>query len=115
MIRAYGDGGFRIAEERFEGTVLIPPDGVSTPVLTTLGDIGAALAGDIIALTPRPEILLIGTGASPAALPLNDPIRAQLRAAGIAVEVMATGPACRTFNVLLGEGRRIAAVLLPVA
>ena len=114
VIRGYGDGGFRIAEERFEGTVLIHADGVSTPAVRNLGDIGPALAADIIALAPRPEILLIGTGASPVTHPLSDPVRVQLRAAGIAIEIMATGPACRTFNVLLGEGRRIAAVLLPV-
>lgn len=46
--------------------------------------------------------------------PLDRDLRAALEAAGIGVEIMATPPACRTYNVLLAEGRRIGAALLPV-
>ncbi len=72
-----------------------------------LGDSAAPLA-----LTGRVDVLLIGMGDEIAALP--GPFRAALEAAGIGVEVMATPAACRTYNVLLSEGRRIAAALLPV-
>jgi uncharacterized protein len=58
------------------------------------------------------DVLLVGTGAEIAHLPAD--FRAALEAAGIGVETMNSPAAARTYNVLLGEGRRIAACLLPV-
>jgi len=58
------------------------------------------------------DVLFVGTGAETAHLPAT--LRARLEAAGLGVEAMATPPACRAYNVLLSEGRRIAAALLPV-
>ncbi len=46
--------------------------------------------------------------------PLEAGFRATLEEAGIGVEIMASGPACRTYNVLLSEGRRVGLALLPV-
>jgi uncharacterized protein len=56
------------------------------------------------------EILVLGTGARMAPLPA--PLRLALKRAGIAVEPMDTGAACRTYNVLVAEDRRVAAALL---
>jgi uncharacterized protein len=112
-IRAYGDGGFRIAGAHYTGAVLVRPDGICPLGLVDMTGFGAAFAQEIADLHPRPDLLLVGTGE--AIEPLADEARAILRNAAIAVETMATGAACRTFNVLLGEGRRVAAVLLPVA
>lgn len=113
LVRGYGDGGFRIgATRRFEGAVLVTPQGVATLDLTGLDGLNGALAAGITALDPRPDVLLAGTGTD---MKLPPPAFAEaLRQAGIALEHMATGPACRTFNVLLLDGRGIAAVLLPV-
>ena len=68
---------------------------------------------------PRPcrwsgkiDVLLVGTGREIAQVPVA--FRDALEAAGIGVEVMNSPAACRTYNVLLGEGRRIAACLTPV-
>ena len=58
------------------------------------------------------QILLLGLGRTVGAVP--DTLRGALRAAGIAIEPMDTGAACRTYNVLLGEDRRVAAALLPL-
>jgi uncharacterized protein len=58
------------------------------------------------------DVLLVGTGASLAALPAG--FRAALEATGVGLVVMATPAACRTYNMLLAEGRRIAAALLPM-
>ena len=112
VIRAYGAGGFRIATERYDGTVLVGAHGVRTLAVTTLDDIDAALARDIVGLAPPPAILLIGTGVEMTVL--EGEARDILRAAGIAVECLGTGAACRTFNVALAEGRSVAALLLPV-
>jgi uncharacterized protein len=112
-IRAYGDGGFRIAGTHYTSAVLVHRDGICRLALVDMNDFGAAFAQEIADLDPRPDLLLVGTGE--AIEPLADDARRILREAAIAVEMMATGSACRTFNLLLGEGRRVAAVLLPVA
>jgi len=111
-IRAYGDGGFRIAGKHYAGAVLVHPDGICPLGLTGPADFDEAFAQEIADLDPRPDLLLVGMGESIA--PLADDARRVLRDAAVSVEIMATGPACRTFNVLLGEGRRVAAVLLPI-
>jgi uncharacterized protein len=111
VIERYGPGGFRIAGVTFTGPVLVFPD------RTLDWDVA-----DIARLTPealRPaadhggiEILLIGTGRS--MKPVPRPVRDALRQLGITVDAMDTGAACRTYSVLLGEGRRVAAGLLPL-
>jgi uncharacterized protein len=64
------------------------------------------------ALDLKPEILLIGTGSSQRFLPAE--LLAQLNRQGIGVEVMDTAAACRTYNVLLSEDRRVVAALLMI-
>jgi uncharacterized protein len=59
------------------------------------------------------EILLLGLGRSTSAVPAA--LRIALRTAGIALEAMDTGAACRTYNVLVAEDRRVAAALIPPA
>ncbi len=104
-VDGYGPGFFRIGGKVFQGAILITP--TSTSSWAGYGDADAllALAGDI-------DVLFIGTGAETAHVPaaLRDP----LEVAGLGVEAMATPPAARTFNILLSEGRRVAAALLPV-
>ena len=56
--------------------------------------------------------MLLGTGAEPAII--HRDLRVELRALGIGLEVMGTGAACRTFNVLLAEDRAVVAALLAV-
>jgi uncharacterized protein len=65
-----------------------------------------------LSMAGRIDVLLLGMGAGIAHPPRA--FREALEAAGIGVEVMSSPAACRTYNVLLGEGRRIAAALLPV-
>jgi len=112
LVRGYGDGGFRICATRFESAVLVTPQGVAALDLTGLDGLNGSLAAGIAALDPRPDVLLMGTGTDMKPPPPG--FTEALRQAGIALEHMATGPACRTFNVLMLDGRGIAAVLLPV-
>lgn len=104
-IDGYGPGFFRIGGEVTEGPVLVTADRVSPwggyEDLSTL----LPLAGQI-------DVLFVGTGAEMAYLP--PAFRSALDEAGIGVEPMASPAACRTYNVLLSEGRRVAAALLPV-
>jgi uncharacterized protein len=111
LIRRYGNGGFTIGATRIEGAVLIgaKPESLA---LTGFAEITPEHMAKVAALEPRPEILLIGAGKTPAML--HPDCQTALKDAAISVEVMATGAACRTFNVALGEGRRVAALLLAV-
>ena len=73
---------------------------------------GRPQAAPLLALAGRVDVLFVGTGSQIAHLP--PALRTPLEAAGIGVEMMDSPAACRTYNVLLSEGRRIAAALLPV-
>lgn len=113
VINGYGDGGFRIAGSRYEGSVLVLPEQTLAWPVKALAEVTLTSLGLVIEASPRVEILLLGTGLRMMAL---DPkLRAELRAAGVGVDVMDTGAACRTFNVLLSEERRVAAALIAVA
>jgi len=70
---------------------------------------GAAAPADLS--TNKPEVLLVGTGARLQFLPRE--VVAPLLAVGIGVEVMDTQAAARTYNILMAEGRRVVAALIP--
>jgi uncharacterized protein len=104
-IDGYGPGFFRIDGKVLQGACLITPWGA--------GPWGGLTDTDTpLALTGRIDVLFIGMGAEIAHVP--PAFRQTLEAAGIGVEVMNSPAAARTYNVLLSEGRRIAAALLPV-
>lgn len=106
LIQGYGDNGFTISGRRHEGAVLVLPD----RTLAWSGELTAeALA---TAMEAGIEILLVGGGRGMVPLPRD--LKAALRAAGIVAESMDTGAACRTYNVLLTEDRRVAAALVAV-
>jgi uncharacterized protein len=104
-IDSYGNGFFRVAGEVHQGDMLIFPDAV-------LGWGGYEDTAAIIANVGKIDVLFVGTGAEIAHIPSS--LRDTLEAAGIGVEQMATPAACRTYNVLLSEGRRIGAALRAV-
>ncbi|GIX15011.1 MAG: membrane protein [Paracoccaceae bacterium] len=105
MIDSYGPGFFRIDGAVMRGPVALTPGGVRP--WAGLPELGAILA-EAAAI----DVLLIGTGAG--MVRLDRGLRARLEDAGIGVEEMATPAACRSYNLLLAEGRRVAAVLEPV-
>lgn len=109
-IDAYGRGGFRFAEMSHRGSILALPSGIHAWPVTAAGEIDEASLKLVIAERGDIDVLLVGTGALP--LPLAESIRWVLREAGIGVDVMTTGAAARTFNIMLGEKRRVAAALL---
>lgn len=104
-VDSYGPGFFRVGGEVREGALCVAPSG-----LHAWG--GYEDAETLIALKAQIDVLFIGTGAETAYLPRD--LRDRLESEEIAVETMATGPACRTYNVLLSEGRRVALAALPV-
>ena len=104
-VSGYGPGFFRIGTEVIRGPALLLPEGFGAWQ-------GWPEIAPIVAAAESLDLLLLGTGAVPWR-PDPQPVAA-LEAAGIAVEAMATPPACRSYNVLLAEGRRVAAALMPV-
>lgn len=104
-VEGYGPGFFRIGGEVFEGPVVVGPQGT-----TAWG--GYEDTETLVVLASEIDVLFVGTGAEIAHLPVT--ARETLEAAGMGVEVMASPAACRTYNILLSEGRRIALALLPV-
>ncbi|HZT87314.1 MAG TPA: Mth938-like domain-containing protein [Stellaceae bacterium] len=110
VIERYAASGFRVSGVIYRGPVLVFPDEAQAWSVVggeplTFASLAAVVAhGDV-------ELLLLGLGRRFA--PLAPRLRAELRAAGIAVEAMDTGAACRTYNVLVVEDRRVAAALLP--
>jgi len=111
-IDGYGAGGFRFGGMSHRGAILALPSGVYAWNATDPSDITVESLAPLFAETPGlVEHLLVGTGLE--IVPLGADLRQRLRAAGIRVELMQTGAAARTYSILLGEKRRVAAALLP--
>lgn len=104
-VEGYGPGFFRIGGEVREGALLVGPEGV-------VPWSGAGDHAPLMALAGAVDVLFFGTGAEIAHPPAG--LRAALEAAGIGVEAMASPTACRSYNVTLSEGRRVALAALPV-
>ncbi len=113
VVQGYGKGGFRVSDRDWDGAVIVLPTRTLSWSATSAASLTLA-AFDVVrdADDPPIELLLIGTGAKIVLLPAA--LRAGLRGFGCAIEIMDTGAACRTYNVLIGEERRVAAALLPV-
>ena len=112
VIRTYGPGRFLISDREWREPVLLTPT-VTTPWNVTRAE-ELSLAS-LAALNDAPvptELLVLGCGARAIFVP--PVLRAELKAAGLALEVVDTGSACRIYNVLLAEGRRVAAALIPL-
>lgn len=112
VIRTYGPGRFLIGEREWREPVLVTAF-FTVPWLVARAD--QVTPGNLAALEKAEapiEFLVLGCG--PRSLFIAPDIRAALKAAGLALEVLDTGSACRTYNVLLAEGRRVAAALVPV-
>jgi uncharacterized protein len=114
VVDAYGGGRFRIAGAVIAGSALVFPTHAAAWPVADMSEVTAETLEPVIAAgrAGEVEVLLLGCGARMAQLPR--PLRAALRAAGIVTEAMDTGAACRTYNVLLSEGRRVAAALIAV-
>ena len=110
-VSAYGPGYFIIDDVRHAGSVIITPGAdIIESRARALSDIDEETLRRVHSL--EPEIVLLGTGsehrfAEPALL-------SRLAARQIGVEVMSTDAACRTYNILIAEGRRVVALLLVI-
>ena len=113
-IDAYGAGGFRFADMSHRGSILALPSGIKAwAPAEGRGLVPEDFASVFAEGAAAVELLLLGTGRDIA--PVSEPVRWRFREAGIRLDVMQTGAAARTYNILLAENRRVAAALIAVA
>jgi len=111
-IDGYGARFFHFSGMSHAGSILALPSGIRAWPVNTFADIDAAALEPILAEAPAFELLFIGTGRDPAAL--RPHLADLLRTAGLRWELMPTGAAASTYNVLLAEGRPVGAALIAV-
>ena len=110
VIEAYGPGHFRVSGIEYGTSVIVTPERTVPWRDIAAADFDLERFSAVMAAEPAVDVLLIGCGARIA--PLPKAVRDGLREAGIGADTMDTGAACRTFNVLVSEGRRVAAALI---
>jgi uncharacterized protein len=112
LIDAHGAGGFRFADMSHRGSLLCLPDGIwAWPVAAPSALTEDALSV-VFAQADAMDFFILGAGAAPWVVPAR--LRARFRAAGLSVDAMLTGPAVRTYNVMLMENRRVGAGLIAI-
>lgn len=111
VVESYGDWQFKVSGQQFQGSVLVFPERSESWPVTSFDALSyesllpVVEAGNI-------DVLLIGCGPRMRMVPAE--LRSELRAQGVSIEPMDTGAACRSYNVLLAEGRGVAAALIAI-
>jgi len=111
-IEAYGNGGFAFAEMSHRGSLLCLPDAIWAWPVTRPEQIDTASLRRVFAAVDGIDTLIIGSGTE-IWLPPSE-LRDALRAVKVVLDAMQTGPAIRTYNIMMGERRRVAAALIAV-
>jgi uncharacterized protein len=111
-IEAYGKGGFVFDTMSHKGSLLCLPDAIWAWPVTRLEDIDRASLARVFAGASGIDSLIIGTGMF-VWVPPND-LREALRRVHVGIDAMQTGAAIRTYNIMIGERRRVAAALIAV-
>ena len=110
IVQSYGSGRFKISHIDYQGSIIVLPKKTLSWNISIPDEISIESLSIVVEEEPRIEILLIGCGKVMELLP-RDLMKA-LRHKGMAVDTMDTGAACRTYNVLAAEGRRVAAGMI---
>lgn len=110
-IDSYGNGGFRFAGMSHQGSLLILGDGMHAWPAASFTDVTLQDFDEVLAAPKPPYSFILGTGATPA---LSRPLMTAFEKAGIGLQIMTTGAAVRTYNILLAENRDVWAALVAV-
>jgi uncharacterized protein len=111
-IEAYGNGGFAFAEMSHRGSLLCLPNGIWAWPVTRPEDIDKHSLTRVFNASENIDTLIVGTGTGVWRPPSE--LRQALRAVSVVLDAMQTGPAIRTYNIMMGERRRVAAALIAV-
>jgi uncharacterized protein len=109
-IEAYGAGGFRFAGLSHRGSLMCLPDGIWAWPVAAAEEVTAASLGLVFERAARLDLFILGTGRDFWVVPPD--LRERLRGHSLKWEAMPTSAAIRTYNVLVVEGRRVAAGLI---
>ena len=110
-VTAYGPGYFVIGDRTVRRSVILAPDGTVEPwPPAACADLDEDHLRRLVSY--RPEVVLLGTGASQTFPPAR--LLRPFAESGLGLEVMDTAAACRTWNVLAGEGRSVVAGMIPI-
>ena len=112
LIDAHGSGGFRFAGMSHRGSLLCLPDGVWAWPVTGVDQINDEALSRVFDRLDALDFFILGTGATPWTMPAE--LRQRFREAHVSADLMMTGPAVRTYNVMLMESRRVGAGLIAV-
>lgn len=113
IVQSYAEGIFRVSGQVYDGPVIVFAERtIPWPVGKTLAEMTAEDFTAILKESGELDVVLMGCGKAMGSMPFA--LRQDLKDRGIAIDFMDTGAACRTYNVLMAEGRRVAAALLPV-
>ena len=111
-IDAYGKGGFAFADMSHRGSLLCLPDGIWAWPVTKASEIDEYSLSRVFAAANGIDTLIVGTGTDVWVAPNR--LREAFRAVHVGLDAMQTGPAIRTYNIMIGERRRVAAALIAV-
>jgi uncharacterized protein len=111
-IDAYGNGGFAFADMSHRGSLLCLPDAIWAWPVTEVAEIDEYSLSRVFAAANGIDTLIVGTGTDVWVAPTR--LREALRRVHIGLDSMQTGPAIRTYNIMIGERRRVAAALIAV-
>ena len=111
-VDGYGKGGFRFGGMSHRGSLLCLPSGLWAWPVAQKAEIDEAALAPVFAEASEIDLFLLGSGSDRWIMP--DALQDRFRALRINVEVARTGSAVSTYNILLGEGRRVAAGLIAV-
>ena len=111
-IEAYGKGGFAFADMSHRGSLLCLPEGIWAWEVTRPDQIDRYSLARVFAAANSIDTLIVGTGTELWVPPAE--LRAALRVVHVVLDAMQTGPAIRTYNIMMGERRRVAAALIAV-
>jgi uncharacterized protein len=112
LIDAHGGGGFRFADMSHRGSLLCLPDGLWAWPVTAPAEINGATLAQVLDRLDALDFFILGTGNAPWIVPVR--LRMRFRDAHVSVDSMTTGPAVRTYNVMLMENRRVGAGLIAI-
>lgn len=112
LIESFGNGGFRLGGVSHQGSIMISPSGIRALPARTIGDLEPPMLQVLVDEKAAIDMLLVGTG--PSMAPLPKPVLQWFSANGLPFDLMNTNAAVRTYNVVLEEERRVAAIMLAV-
>jgi uncharacterized protein len=112
VINSHGEGGFRFAGMSHRGSLLCLPDGIWAWPIARIEDLTEDALSMVFARVGALDFFILGTGSVQWNVPPS--LRALFRDAQISLDAMTTGPAVRTYNVMLMESRRVGAGLIAV-